>query len=105
MSPPPTDIADAGRTVLQIEAEALARMAADLPGDFSTVVEQILQLSGRVIVSGIGKSGHIARKISAIRAFFGWLAESGRIQANAAAEFAGSRAVGGDFHFLGSDRA
>ena len=71
MRTPLPDITDAGRNVLQIEAEALARMAANPPGDFSAVVERILQLDGRVIVSGIGKSGHIARKISATLASTG----------------------------------
>jgi arabinose-5-phosphate isomerase len=50
--------------VLQIEGEAVSAMADDLPADFEAVVEAVLATRGRVILSGIGKSGHIARKIS-----------------------------------------
>ena len=50
--------------VLRIEAEALMRMADALPEDFAAAVEAVLSVKGRVILSGIGKSGHIARKIS-----------------------------------------
>ena len=71
MSTSPPDIIEAGRNVLHTEAEALARMATDLPADFAPVVASILGLPGRVIVSGIGKSGHIARKISATLASTG----------------------------------
>jgi len=70
---PKTDgvAASSGRDVLKIEAEALGRMADELPGDFGTVVDLILGLQGRVIVSGIGKSGHVGRKISATLASTG----------------------------------
>jgi len=50
--------------VLRIEGEAVTAMAAALPEDFEAAVEAILATQGRVILSGIGKSGHIARKIS-----------------------------------------
>ena len=71
MSDPQSEFAEAGRGVLRIEAEALARMAEDLPADFAPVVSVILACRGRVIVSGIGKSGHIGRKISATLASTG----------------------------------
>jgi arabinose-5-phosphate isomerase len=51
--------------VLRIEGEALLAMAEALPADFAAAVEQLLACQGRVILSGIGKSGHIARKIAA----------------------------------------
>jgi len=57
--------------VLRIEGEAVARMADALPVDFEAAVEAILAVKGRVILSGMGKSGHIARKISATLASTG----------------------------------
>lgn len=50
--------------VLSIEGQAVTAMAETLPDDFAAAVEAILATKGRVILSGIGKSGHIARKIS-----------------------------------------
>jgi arabinose-5-phosphate isomerase len=52
------------REVLEIEARAVADLAATLDQHFVRAVELILQARGRVVVSGIGKSGHIARKIA-----------------------------------------
>ena len=66
--PDPDDIA---RQVLQIEADALLQMRADLPSDFSTVISMLLGVQGRVIVSGMGKSGHVAAKIAATLASTG----------------------------------
>lgn len=60
----PNTALDTAARVLRIEGEALLHMAQDLPADFAPAVEMILACKGRVIVSGIGKSGHIARKIS-----------------------------------------
>ncbi len=57
--------------VLRIEGEAVLNMAAALPADFDRAVEAILNTSGRVILGGIGKSGHIARKISSTLASTG----------------------------------
>lgn len=53
------------RRVLQIEADAVAALGKRLDGDFLRAVELILACHGRVIVCGIGKSGHIGRKIAA----------------------------------------
>ena len=50
--------------VLRTEGEAVTAMADALPEDFAAAVEAILATHGRVILSGIGKSGHVARKIS-----------------------------------------
>jgi arabinose-5-phosphate isomerase len=50
--------------VLRTEGQAVIAMADALPEDFPAAVEAILATRGRVILSGIGKSGHIARKIS-----------------------------------------
>jgi len=49
----------------------LEQMASELPDDFSAVVDAILQTTGRVIVSGVGKSGHIGNKIAATLASTG----------------------------------
>lgn len=65
------DLIETARRVLRIEAAALEQMASDLPADFSTVVDAILQTTGRVIVSGVGKSGHIGNKIAATLASTG----------------------------------
>lgn len=57
--------------VLEHEGNALVRMASNLPEDFVASVQQILQIKGRIILSGIGKSGHIARKIASTLASTG----------------------------------
>jgi arabinose-5-phosphate isomerase len=53
-----------GRKVLAIEAQAVQALVERLDERFVAAVDLILHRSGRVIVSGIGKSGHIARKIA-----------------------------------------
>lgn len=60
-----------GRRVIQQEAAALETLGAALGAEFDTAVERILGSAGRVLVSGIGKSGHIARKIAATLASTG----------------------------------
>lgn len=52
------------RNVLAIESRAVAALAARLDGSFVRSLDMILGCTGRVIVSGMGKSGHIARKIA-----------------------------------------
>lgn len=59
------------RRVLEAEAYALLTLAQNLPSDFQSVVEMILSLKGRIIVSGMGKSGHIGRKIASTLASTG----------------------------------
>jgi arabinose-5-phosphate isomerase len=59
------------RRVLRIEAEAVSALADRLDGEFSKAVALILACHGRVIVSGIGKSGHVGRKIAATMASTG----------------------------------
>lgn len=53
------------RKVIRQEAEAVAALEARIGDDFAAAVEAILAGSGRVIVSGVGKSGIVARKIAA----------------------------------------
>jgi len=59
------------RRVIRIEAEALGLLEASLGDSFAEAVEVLLACTGRVIVCGMGKSGHIARKIAATLASTG----------------------------------
>jgi arabinose-5-phosphate isomerase len=59
------------RRVLRIEADAVVALAERLGAEFCLAVDLVLSCRGRVIVSGIGKSGHIARKIAATLASTG----------------------------------
>ncbi len=59
------------REVLRIEAEAVARLADRIDQRFADACRLILACRGRVVVSGIGKSGHVARKIAATLASTG----------------------------------
>lgn len=65
------DAAAVGRRVLDIEAEALTRMSADLGEPFVRAVETVFAAKGRVVCTGMGKSGHVARKIAATLASTG----------------------------------
>ena len=58
-------ILDHGRSVLDVESRAMAQLRDVLDEDFARAVELILATTGRVVVSGMGKSGHIARKMAA----------------------------------------
>ena len=53
------------KKVLQLEAEAIARLAEFIDEGFQECVEAILSIKGRVVVTGIGKSANIAQKIVA----------------------------------------
>lgn len=60
-----------GRQTLNIEAAAVSALVGRLNGEFAAAVELILGCHGRLIVSGMGKSGHVARKIAATMASTG----------------------------------
>ena len=62
---------ETARRVLGIEARALDQLADELPADFDAALAAILACRGRVIVSGVGKSGHIGNKIAATLASTG----------------------------------
>jgi len=62
---PSPNALDLARRVLRIEADAVAALIDRIDGTFLAAMSLILNCRGRVIVSGIGKSGHIARKIAA----------------------------------------
>jgi arabinose-5-phosphate isomerase len=59
------------RRVLEIEADALRQLAASVDERFAAAVELLHAVSGRIVVSGMGKSGHIANKIAATMASTG----------------------------------
>ena len=69
----PTDasLAASGCRVIEIEAQALQHLATRIDGAFSAACKLILASKGRVVATGMGKSGHIARKIAATLASTG----------------------------------
>ena len=69
--PSPQRALELGRRVLEIEARAVAALAERIDETFGQAVDMVLRCRGRVIVSGIGKSGHIARKFAATLASTG----------------------------------
>ncbi len=65
------DMLDIARETLQIEANALLRIKHDLGEEFIEAVEAILACNGKVIMTGMGKSGLVAKKIAATLASTG----------------------------------
>lgn len=65
MSPDPAGLTELGRRVVQLESAAVAAAAARLDERFARAVTLLAGVRGRVIVSGVGKSGLIARKLAA----------------------------------------
>ena len=74
---------DLAREVLRTEAEAVAQLVQRVDAGFARALDLLLACTGRVVVVGIGKSGHIARKVAATfastgtAAFFVHPAEAG----------------------------
>src|SRR5205814_10568833 len=62
---PPIGVLEFGRAILHDEARALDELADHLGAPFEKAVELIYACKGKLIVSGLGKSGHVARKIAA----------------------------------------
>ncbi|MGB2201803.1 MAG: KpsF/GutQ family sugar-phosphate isomerase [Pseudooceanicola atlanticus] len=62
---------DTARRVIRTEADALTTLADTIDGGFEEAVQVMLAAKGRIIVCGMGKSGHIARKIAATLASTG----------------------------------
>jgi arabinose-5-phosphate isomerase len=60
-----------GREVLETEARAVTALAARLDGAFTRAVSLLLACRGRVVVTGVGKSGHIGRKLASTLASTG----------------------------------
>lgn len=67
----PTSLVDAGKRTVRMECEAVAKLEARIDDSFEKACELILSVQGRVIVTGMGKSGHIGRKIAATLASTG----------------------------------
>ncbi len=65
------EIIHVGKHVLDMEADAVKKLSADLGDDFYNAVQMLYKTKGRVIVTGMGKSGHIGKKIAATLASVG----------------------------------
>jgi arabinose-5-phosphate isomerase len=65
------DAVAVGRRVLSIEADALRALSESLGEAFTQAVETLFNAKGRIVCTGIGKSGHVARKIAATLASTG----------------------------------
>lgn len=65
------ELLDLARETLEIEARAVQRMSSRLSDDFATACHLCMATTGRVVVTGMGKSGHIASKIAATLASTG----------------------------------
>jgi len=59
------DFAASGRRVLEVEVRGLSALAGRIDGAFSAACRSLLACRGRVVCIGMGKSGHVARKIAA----------------------------------------
>lgn len=73
-TPAPIDLNDTlarARRVLKLEAEGLDALAATLDESFVRAIEILEKVEGRIVVTGMGKSGHIAHKIAATLASTG----------------------------------
>jgi arabinose-5-phosphate isomerase len=68
---PDAALLDSARRTLEVERQALERLRARLDGRFAAACRLLLGCAGRVVVTGMGKSGHVARKIAATLASTG----------------------------------
>jgi arabinose-5-phosphate isomerase len=66
-----SDFAAVARRTIQMEAQAVSLLEERIGNEFALACKLILQCSGRVVVTGMGKSGHIGRKIAATLASTG----------------------------------
>lgn len=67
----PKSVMQMARQVIDIEARAVVNLADTIDANFVKAVELLLNCQGRVVIIGMGKSGHIARKIAATMASTG----------------------------------
>jgi arabinose-5-phosphate isomerase len=65
------NILQSGRNALEQEAQALLETALKLGNEFTAAVETMLSATGKVVITGLGKSGHVSRKIAATLASTG----------------------------------
>ena len=59
------EIISKGKKAIKVQIEGIKKLEKSLNTDFYKAVELLLSLKGKLILSGIGKSGHIANKIAA----------------------------------------
>lgn len=59
------DILEEARKVLEIESDAMKNLSSQLNNDFLNVVTSLLETKGKVIITGVGKSGLVGKKIAA----------------------------------------
>ena len=65
LQPDPASLLDLGRSVIRIEADAVARLEERLDDSFVQACQLLIGCKGRIVVCGIGKSGHIGAKLAA----------------------------------------
>jgi arabinose-5-phosphate isomerase len=65
------DVINIGQNVFNIEAKSIAALSNTIDHSFESAVDRIVNCKGRIIVTGMGKSGHIGRKIAATLASTG----------------------------------
>lgn len=65
------NIVDEGKKVFDIEVESLVKIRELLDGDFEKLIKMIHNCDGRILITGMGKSGHIAKKIAATMSSLG----------------------------------
>jgi arabinose-5-phosphate isomerase len=70
-SQPAKDLLDSARRVLQLEIEGLQALSDSLDQSFMETLDLLSAMKGRAVVTGMGKSGHVARKIAATMASTG----------------------------------
>ena len=71
LPPRDADLIASGRQVIEVEAQALVALQARVGSEFAAACRLLLDCRGRVVCTGMGKSGHIARKIAATLASTG----------------------------------
>ena len=70
-SQPANPLLESARRVLRLEVEGLQALSASLDGTFMETLDILSAMQGRAVVTGMGKSGHVARKIAATMASTG----------------------------------
>ena len=68
---PAKDLIDSAKRVLRLEIEGLQILSESLDGSFTQTLDLLSAMNGRAVVTGMGKSGHIGRKIAATLASTG----------------------------------
>ncbi|MCG6966646.1 MAG: KpsF/GutQ family sugar-phosphate isomerase [Chromatiaceae bacterium] len=71
MAPNPAQLRKSGLSVVAIEGDAVKALAARINSDFVAACQHMLACTGRIVVTGMGKSGHVGSKIAATLASTG----------------------------------